>query len=79
MRDIDMMAATMHRIHDSGAGCAHRLQTCAHALAWLAGGAALNGQAVSKLIADGWLSNPTRIDHAQIVAWPLTQEGSSYA
>jgi hypothetical protein len=41
--------------------------------------AALNGQAVSDLIADGWLSSPTRTDHAHIVAWPLTQEGSSYA
>ena len=70
MRDIDMMAATMRRIHDSGAGCVHRLQTCAHALAWLAGGAALNGQAENDLIADGWLSNPAGTDHAHIVAWP---------
>jgi hypothetical protein len=70
MRDIDMVAATMRRIHDSGAGCAHRLQTCPHALVWLAGSAALNGQTVSDLIADGWLSNPARTDHAHIVAWP---------
>ncbi len=70
MRDIDMMAATMRRIHDSGAGCAHRLQACPHAFVWLAGSAALNGQAVSDLIAEGWLSNPARTDHAHIVAWP---------
>jgi hypothetical protein len=70
MRDIDMMAATMRRIHDSGAGCAHRLQACPHAFVWLAGSAALNGQAVSDLIADGWLSSPARTDHAHIVAWP---------
>ncbi|SPE35604.1 hypothetical protein SBBP1_870006 [Burkholderiales bacterium] len=79
MRDIDTMAAMMRRVRYSGAGSAHRLQTSTHAFAWLAGSAALNGQAVSDLIADGWLSNPTRTDHAHIVAWPLTQEGSSYA
>jgi hypothetical protein len=47
------MAATMRRVHDSGAGSAHRLQACPHAFVWLAGTAALNGQAVSDLIADG--------------------------
>jgi len=31
MRDIDTMAATMRRIHDSGARCDDRLQTCLHA------------------------------------------------
>jgi len=70
MRDIDMMAATMCCIHDSGAGCAYRLQTCPHAFVWLAGSAALNGQAVSDLIADGWLSNSARADHVHMVAWP---------
>ena len=70
MRDIDMMAATMRRIHDCGAGYTRRLQACPHAFVWLAGNAALNGQAVSDLIADGWLSSPARTDHAHIVAWP---------
>ena len=69
MRDVDMMAATMRRIHDSGAGFAHRLQACPHAFVWLAGSAALNGQAVSDLIADGWLTI-RQTDHAHIVAWP---------
>ena len=31
MRDIDTMAATMRRLHDSGADFAHRLQACPHA------------------------------------------------
>jgi hypothetical protein len=70
MRDIDTMAATMRRVHDSGAGSAHRLQACPHAFVWLAGSAALNGQAVSDLIADGWLSSPAGTHHAYIVAWP---------
>jgi len=35
-RDSDMTATTMRRIHDSGAGRAHRLQTCPHAFVWLA-------------------------------------------
>ncbi len=69
MRDIDLMAATMRRMHDSGVGCAYRLQTCPHAFVWLAGSAVLNGQAVSDLIADGWLSHASRTDHAHIVPW----------
>ena len=52
MCDVAMMAATMCRNHDSGAGDCHRLQTCTHAFAWLAGSAALYGQAVSDLIAE---------------------------
>ena len=51
MRDVDMMAATMRRIQGSGGGFAHRLQACPRAFVWLAGSAALNGQAVSDLIA----------------------------
>jgi hypothetical protein len=70
MRDVDMMAATMRRIHDRGAGCAHRIRARPPAFVWLARSAALNGQAVSDLIADGWLSNPAGAAHAHIVAWP---------
>src|SRR5580700_7263579 len=70
MRDIDMMAATMRRIQGRGGGFAHRLQACPRAFVWLAGSVQLNGQAVSDLIADGWLSNPAGTDHAHIVARP---------
>jgi hypothetical protein len=70
MRDVDMMAAAMRRIQGCGGGFAHRLQACPRAFVWLAGSAALNGQAVSDLIADGWLSNPAGTDHAHIVARP---------
>ena len=70
MRDVDMMAATMRRIHDSGAALLTGFKHARDAFVWLAGSAALNGQAVSDLIADGWLSNPARTDHAHIVARP---------
>ncbi len=70
MRDMDMMAATMRRILGRGGGCAHRCQARPRAFVWLAGSVALNGQAVSDLIADGWLSNPAGADHAHIVARP---------
>ena len=64
MRDIDIMAATMRRIHDSGPGCAHRLQACPQAFVWLAGRTALDGQAVSDPIADVRLSTlGERITH----------------
>jgi hypothetical protein len=71
MRDVDMMAVTMRRIRGCGGGFAHRLQACPRAFVWLAGCAPLNGQAVSDLIADGWLSNSAGTDHAHVVAWPL--------
>ena len=74
MSDVAMMAATMCRIHDSGAGDCHRLQTCTDAFAWLAGSVALYGQAVSDLIAE--LPPAHR---RGLSARPLTQEGSSYA
>ena len=72
MRDVDMMAATMRRIQGSGGGFAHRLQTCPHAFAWLAGSAALNGQAVSDLIADGCLRH-TDVDYR-----PATNTGGIF-
>ena len=70
MRDVDIMAATMRRIEGCGGGFAHRLQACPRAFVWLAGSVPLNAQAVSDLIADGWLSNPAGTDHAHIVARP---------
>jgi hypothetical protein len=71
MRDIDMMAATMRRIHGCGSGFARRLQARPRAFVWLARSVALNGQVVSDLIADGWLSNPAGTDHANMAAWSL--------
>jgi hypothetical protein len=71
VRDIDTMAVTMRSINGCGSGFARRLQARPRAFVWLARSVALNGQAVSDLIADGWLSNPAGTDHAHIVAWPL--------
>jgi hypothetical protein len=68
MRDVDMMAATMRRIQGRGGGFAHQLQARPGAFVWLAGSVALNGQAVSDLIADGWLFIRAGTDHAHIVA-----------
>ena len=70
MRDINLMAATMRCTRDRGGGIAHRLRARPHAFVWSAGSSALNGQAVSYLIAASRVSNPAGTDRAHIVAWP---------
>jgi hypothetical protein len=70
MRDIERMARTRHSIRKSGRGLARRIETSPHGFIWFAGNSMLNGQAVSDLIANGWLFNPAGTDHTHILAWP---------
>ena len=77
MRDIPLLAVTLCEIAAEG-GFARRLAARPRGFAWFAGSTALSGQAVSDLIADGWLSGPEGTDHTHIVALPpWAPEGGS--
>ncbi len=78
MRDIPRLAATLRQIAAEG-GLARRLSARPRGFTWCAGPTVLNGQAVSDLIADGWLSDPEGTDHSHIVAFPswLSEGGSN--
>jgi hypothetical protein len=69
MRDLVLLAATLHKIRQQGCGVARPLPDCPHGFAWYAGSSRLNGQAMSDLIEDGWLVCATGTDHAIIDAW----------
>jgi len=55
MRDIDLLARTMHAIRDKGGGIATRQHPNPARIGWKASDAVLNLQATHDLIAEGWL------------------------
>ncbi len=68
MRDIHLLAATMRLIRDGGGAAVQNPNL--HGSCWLTGPVALNSQAVSDLIEDGWLKCPDGRGKVVIDAWP---------
>jgi hypothetical protein len=70
MRDIDLLARTMHAIRDKGGGIATRQHPNPARIGWKASDAVLNLQATHDLIAEGWLYVTTDARNANIASWP---------
>lgn len=70
MRDMNEMAETLRAVWQHGQGIARRLPACPKGFTWFAGDKRLNGQAVSDLMADGWLFTTYRPDQAQAAGYP---------
>jgi hypothetical protein len=70
MFDMERMAQTIQTIRDDGCGTAHQVPMILRGFDWNVGVRKLDAQAVSDLIACGWLTIPDRFGHARITAVP---------